>query len=184
MGTEHAGSLQAAVTSAGTNTESQFNAADVVWNTFASGEFWEMRRIRGEEMSRITSATQPDSNHTPVVLMSTIMELTSEIDTFPPRPLLHNSLQLVDVQVPKSLAKHVACYRSMLYFPLEYFTRASKANLLTRGIALDSVITVAGTKPATSITKKEVTQWRLLIRTFIDRTMSPETLVSCILTPD
>ncbi|KAG8940852.1 hypothetical protein FRC04_005003 [Tulasnella sp. 424] len=155
---EHAESFQAGATSAGTNTEGQFNAADVVWNTFASGEFWEMRRIR-------------------VALISTIMELTSEIDAFSPRPLLPNSLQLADVQVPKSLAKHVACYRSMLYFPLDYFTRASKPNLLTRGIALDSVITVTGTKPATFITKKEATQWRLLVRTFIDRTMNPETLV-------
>ncbi|KAG8904724.1 hypothetical protein FRC01_008619, partial [Tulasnella sp. 417] len=144
-------------TSGNINSTNQFNVADVVWNTFSSGEFWEMRRLR-------------------VALMSTVVELTAEIDKFATPPVLANPqmLQLVDHD---ELAKQVACYRSMLYFPLEYFTRASKPILSSRAIALDLLISAAAAKHTPPLTENEAVEWRLVVRTFIDRVMVPEALV-------
>ncbi|KIO27891.1 hypothetical protein M407DRAFT_22809 [Tulasnella calospora MUT 4182] len=146
-----------AATSGTFNTRNQFNVADVVWNTFPSGEFWEMRRLR-------------------VALMSTVVELTAEIDIFSSTPALLNpqTLRLVSHD---ALVKHVACYRSMLYFPLEYFTRTSKPIISARAITLDSMITAAATKATSCLPEKEAVEWRLVVRTIIDRTMTPEALV-------
>ncbi|KAG8985856.1 hypothetical protein FRB90_004398, partial [Tulasnella sp. 427] len=130
----------------------EFNASDVVWNTFASAEFWEMRRLR-------------------VAMMSTVVELTSDIDALPSLP------QAPPARVnPDSLARHVACYRSMLHFPSEYFTKASKPILSARAVDLDSVISAA-TRSSASGLESEVAEWRVVVRTFIDRNMSPEILV-------
>ncbi|KAG8990391.1 hypothetical protein FRB90_001784, partial [Tulasnella sp. 427] len=130
----------------------EFNASDVVPNTFASAEFWEMRRLR-------------------VAMMSTVVELTSDLKALPSLP------QAPPAQVnPDSLAKHVACYRSMLHFPSEYFTKASKSILSARAVNLDSVISSAARSSAFGL-ESQVVEWRVVVRTFIDRNMSPEILV-------
>ncbi|KAG8922207.1 hypothetical protein FRC00_007711, partial [Tulasnella sp. 408] len=149
--------IRAEATSGSISNARQFNVADVVWNAFASGEFWEMRRLR-------------------VALMSTAVELTADIDELS-TPLVLSGPQTLKPVDRDALAKHVACYCSMLYFPLEYFTRTSKPILSSRAIALDSMITAAAANPTSSLTESEAVEWRLVVRTVMDRIMAPEALV-------
>ncbi|KAG9044615.1 hypothetical protein FS837_007840 [Tulasnella sp. UAMH 9824] len=154
---EPAEPMRSEATSGSINNANQFNVADVVWNTFASGEFWEMRRLR-------------------VALMSTAMELTAEIDELS-TPLVFSDPQTLKRVDRRALAKNVACYRSMLYFPLEYFTRTSKPILSSRAIALDSMITASAANSASPLTESEAVEWRWVMRTIIDKIMAPEALV-------
>lgn len=128
-------------------------------------------------MSEPLGLPQPNSTSCLVALMSTVVELTADIDELS-TPLLFSNPQTPKPVDRGTLAKHVACYRSMLYFPLEYFTRTSKPILSSRATALDYMITAAAVNAASCLTESEAVEWRLVVRTVIDRIMAPEALVS------
>lgn len=104
------------------------------------------------------------------------MEITAELDQLEPEAMSATGRKSKRADA-NSLKKQIACYRSMLYWPHEYFTRAAKPLLANRALILDRIIINFNVNPSAG-DLEQIFEWATTARTFVDRSMASESLVS------
>lgn len=141
-----------------------FSPSDVLADRLASGEFYEMKRLRGT--SNIMSFNPvTHAGFQTVAIFTAISNLMEKLDGADISAIVSQSPKKGKGYSKEALAHCLSVYRAMLRFTVEYFTRSARSELTLKALALD--VAVSDDVEACTI-----------LRTFIVRLSGAESFVS------